>query len=181
MHVRRAEVADAESLVGYLTDLYAEPGLFLGASLDELNLSVAAERAYIERFAEGSGQLMLVAARPDDVILGVLTLERGRHRTTQHVGTLGATVRRGHRGQGIASALVRRAIEFASMQPDLRRLCFRTVADNTPAVRLAQSLGFVEEGRLRGSVHLHGRDHDQVCFVWPGWGTGGDAGGGSRN
>lgn len=54
------------------------------------------------------------------------------------------------------------AIGFGDL--NLRRIFLRVLADNTAAIRLYQSLGFIEEGRLREAVFVDGRYQDLLMM-----------------
>lgn len=63
------------------------------------------------------------------------------------IGELGMAVDARWRGRGVGSALMAAAIVWAC-DHDLHKLALQLWPHNTPALRLYQKFGFVEEGRL---------------------------------
>jgi ribosomal protein S18 acetylase RimI-like enzyme len=66
--------------------------------------------------------------------------------------------------RGIGRRLMEAAIALAAGR-GARRLTLRVLAPNAGARALYRSLGFVEEGVLRGEFHLAGRDVDDVLMA----------------
>lgn len=85
-----------------------------------------------------------------------------RHRRAEFGILLGE---REARGKGVAleasELIVRRA--FADLR--LERLYLHVFADNLPAIRLYQALGFAEEGRLRRHARRQDADESQDVLV----------------
>jgi RimJ/RimL family protein N-acetyltransferase len=84
-----------------------------------------------------------VVAVADGRIVGMIHVEASRH----GFGDFGMLVARGWRGQGVGSALVRAAIEWARDQ-GLHKLCLEVFPHNAAAIAMYRKCGFVEEGRL---------------------------------
>jgi RimJ/RimL family protein N-acetyltransferase len=84
-----------------------------------------------------------VVAVADGRIVGMIHVEASRH----GFGDFGMLVARGWRGQGVGSALVRAAIDWARGQ-GLHKLCLEVFPHNAAAIAMYRKCGFVEEGRL---------------------------------
>jgi RimJ/RimL family protein N-acetyltransferase len=84
-----------------------------------------------------------VVAVADGRIVGMIHVEASRH----GFGDFGMLVARGWRGQGVGSALVRAAIDWARDQ-GLHKLCLEVFPHNAAAIAMYRKCGFVEEGRL---------------------------------
>jgi RimJ/RimL family protein N-acetyltransferase len=76
-------------------------------------------------------------------IVGNIHVERNRH----GFGEIGMAVAKERRGQGIGSALLAHAIEWARGE-GLHKLCLEVFPHNEAAIALYRKFGFVEEGRL---------------------------------
>jgi len=76
-------------------------------------------------------------------IVGNIHVDRNRH----GFGEIGMAVAKDRRGQGLGSALLAYAIEWAREQ-GLHKLCLQVFPHNDGAIGLYRKFGFVEEGRL---------------------------------
>lgn len=85
------------------------------------------------------GSLVAVSG---DTIVGMLHVERSRFGT----GEIGMAVARAERGQGVGSALLAAAIDWARDQ-GLHKLSLSVFPHNAAAIALYRRFGFVEEGR----------------------------------
>jgi len=83
----------------------------------------------------------LVAVDGDE-ILGSVHVDASRH----GFGELGMAVARDRRGQGVGSALLGAAIDWAR-ENGLHKLSLSVFAHNAAAIALYRKFGFVEEGR----------------------------------
>jgi RimJ/RimL family protein N-acetyltransferase len=85
------------------------------------------------------GSLVAVA---EDQIVGSIFIDASGH----GFGEIGMTVARDRRGQGVGSALMVAAIDWAR-EHDLHKLSLSVFAHNAAALALYRKFGFVEEGR----------------------------------
>jgi UDP-4-amino-4,6-dideoxy-N-acetyl-beta-L-altrosamine N-acetyltransferase len=78
------------------------------------------------------------------------------------------------RGAGVGRAALYLVIEQAFGRHGLHRLTCSALAENEPALRLYDSMGFEREGRLRDQVMKGGRFHDVILFglLAEGWRAG---------
>lgn len=85
---------------------------------------------------------------PDNSLIGVVVCKLEPHGRGQHRGYIAMLATRAeYRGQGIASKLVRRAID-ALIAEDADEVALETEVDNTAAMRLYERLGFLRSKRL---------------------------------
>jgi len=135
-----------------VADFHVRPACRRDArELAELLAAVAEERLYLateppvdigewtERF-ETDLEGFFVAVAAGRVVGNVAVWRR------QGVGTLAMAVARDRRGQGIGSALLAAAIEWARLQR-LHKLELDVFPHNQAAIDLYRKFGFVEEGR----------------------------------
>ena len=156
IEIRRAVPDDAAALIAHLQALAHEPGINIPLAPDEITLTVAEERERLLGFDDNPRALLLVATRGAE-LLGELTV-RGlsTRRAVQHVATLGMSVRADARGQGVGSALLEAALEWAA-DGGFSRVELYVYARNAPAIALYEKHGFVLEGRRKHFI----RDGEQ--------------------
>lgn len=80
-------------------------------------------------------------------------------------GEIGLVLAQEHRGQSHgtnATLLFLRRIAFGELS--LNRVAVNALATNAPALAMTRRLGFREEGRIPGSVHVWGRYEESVHF-----------------
>ncbi|WP_112470810.1 GNAT family N-acetyltransferase [Streptomyces triticisoli] len=104
-----------------------------------------------------------LVAELDGRLVGFLRLGRATELASNaHVRMVcGLAVSEQARGQGVARALLRAAVEETRRQ-GARRLTLRVLGHNAPARKLYESEGFVVEGVLPEEFHLDGAYVDDV-------------------
>jgi len=70
---------------------------------------------------------------------------------------IGADLNKNYAGLGIISEVTETVISFAFCYFDINRLELRCDPRNTPAVKIAEKLGFKKEGVLREAVYVEGK------------------------
>ena len=103
-----------------------------------------------------------LAVAADDRVVGHVDLKSPPLKTSQHRVTLGIGIERAYRGAGLGRRLMQVAIEFTRQQPQLEWLELQAFAHNTPGLRLYESLGFVEIGRVQDRFRIRGQQIDDV-------------------
>jgi RimJ/RimL family protein N-acetyltransferase len=153
--VREAAPGDAAGLVQLARAVGSEPEGWLLAT-DQWR-SVSAERRYLRAARRSPHAAVFVAEVPEGLV-GRLSLARDPHPASRHVADLGLMVAAGHRRRGIGSALLQRAVDWAS-EAGVTKLELHVFPHNEPALALYERFGFVREGYrhrhyLRGTEHL---------------------------
>jgi RimJ/RimL family protein N-acetyltransferase len=69
-----------------------------------------------------------------------------------------------HRGRGFGGQALRAALRHAFGDLGLHRIYFEVLADNKPAIRLYEKVGFKTEGRLRHHVFKDGQFKDVLVM-----------------
>jgi len=85
----------------------------------------------------------------------------GRHYA--HVGEIAILVSNAQRGAGLGRALMEMAIDWARAV-GLAKLSLRVFPDNERAIALYRSLGFRDEGLVRGEVRMPSGDRDMLLM-----------------
>ncbi len=88
--------------------------------------------------------LNLVAVLDGEVV-GTLNVQRGIYKKNRHTASLGLAVKDGHRGKGIGSNMIRKAMEWSAEQ-NILKLNLEVFSSNTGALALYKKLGFIVEG-----------------------------------
>lgn len=123
----------------------------------DIHARVAAEGKWIgteapvdlERFeglfvhAIGDDRSNLLVAVDEGTVVGSL----GLHPTVRGVVGIGMSVDEGHRGQGVGTALMSGAIDWARAQGDVHKLELEVWPHNAAGLALYTKVGFVFEGR----------------------------------
>ena len=138
---------DAEAMCAILPQTHRESD-FLNYMPGEFSMTLEQERDFI-REHNAKPCSMSIAAEQDGRIIGyagAFALERKRY---AHHAEFGLTVIKEFWGLGLGRALTQYAVDWGQ-DAGLRKLYLRVFDTNQNAIRLYESLGFVEEARLRG-------------------------------
>jgi RimJ/RimL family protein N-acetyltransferase len=166
MLLRELRWGDFDGLLESYFHLYDEraAGESIGITLFRERPTIAEEVTWfgslMRHVVEGSH--IVVVADLDGLPVGSCTIAPAaplRDHEAGHVGVLGIMVDHRHRGRGVGTALLRRALELARGQFEIVRLA--VFADNTRAKALYQRLGFVPYGRLPRGIRRGDRYVDE--------------------
>ena len=155
--IREAQEEDAPAMLEYARILFSEPDLYLPWEPDEFRMTRAEEEAAIRRHHETANAVFLLAFDPTGSIAGMWNAMGSARRALEHNVEFGMSVARPFRRQGVGRALMTHGLKWAKANPLVRRVELHVYADNTPAVALYQTFGFVVEGRRQHAVFQHGR------------------------
>jgi RimJ/RimL family protein N-acetyltransferase len=118
----------------------------------------------LEAFS-AQGRAFSLLALDGGKVVGMLDLKAGKWPATRHSASLGMSVARDHRGQGIGARLLERAIGEVRRWEGFSRLELEVVAHNAPAIALYEDFGFRKEGVKRGAIRIDGRAADMVMMA----------------
>ena len=151
--VRQAKPEDARQMVLRMQELAAEPRGMLRASAEiptytdeQTRWMTQRERERIAGFCASNNSLLLVA-EVDGQIAGVLDLETGASGSGVEAVGLGMFVGKDWRDRGIASELLRSAIEWARGACQINRIVLNVETRNEAAISLYRKHGFQIQGR----------------------------------
>ena len=162
--IRPARPEDAAQIITYARRVFAEPGVSLITLAEEFNPTTESEARMISEMNRATNSLCLVA-EDNGRIVGQLMLQGGKRRNVRHAATLGITVGREHRGQGVGRRLMEYAIDWARAGGVVTRIELNVFVRNSNAIRLYESCGFVVEGRRRRSIHRDGEYMDDLVMA----------------
>ncbi len=103
---------------------------------------------------------LVIAENGSDSYLGEVMMVMCEH----HTGEFGCGVVPRARGRGVATEALRLLSDWSVTALDIRRLQVLVAQENTPALRLAERVGFRREGVLRAYWEDHGRRLDVVML-----------------
>ncbi len=143
--IRSAGVSDAEALLDVFIRCHEETDYLLTYP-DENGVSLEEERAFLSG-KEARGDEIELIALVDGKVAGIAGIECVcRKEKTRHRASFGISVLREYWGLGIGRALTDSCIEFAR-NAGYTQLELEVVSDNTSALALYESAGFVRYGR----------------------------------
>jgi len=161
--VRPAEPGDAEALVRLAEAVSAEPGGWLITTDGEWR-SVGDERRYLKAVRRYPHAAVFVAERlAGGALIGRLSLARDTHPASSHVADLGLMVSVDARRQGVGSALLEAAVEWAR-GAGIRKLELHVFPWNEPAIQLYEKFGFEREG-VRKAHYARGGDYVDAVLM----------------
>ncbi len=108
----------------------------------------------------------VLATRPDGVVSGYATLDRGRLRWTRHIAEIRVLVDSATRGQGLGRVLLQIAFERA-LATRAQKIVAQMMPDQVGARTLFERLGFEQEATLRNHViDADGETHDLLVLTF---------------
>lgn len=171
--IRVATPDDADRVLDCAREVFATTNFTL-TKFDEFTLTPDQERDFLRAFLDHPKKLCLIAEDPSllsptnqPLITAMLVLapKRDNRRKLRHSVDLGISVRSSHRARGLGRLILQHAITWARSIPDLQLITLEVYADNTNAIALYQSLGFIESGRQPlGLIHDDNTTHEQVAM-----------------
>ena len=162
--IREAQAQDAAQIIAHVKRLIAEPEVYIITAPGEFNFTVEQEQAFLNEHASSDNSVFLVA-EIEGKIVGMLNCTGGTRRATRHAATLGMSVDREWRNQGVGSLLMARAVEWAKQSEMVSRIELSVFARNEMAIHLYQKYGFVVEGRRRKSLYRNGEYFDDLIMA----------------
>jgi RimJ/RimL family protein N-acetyltransferase len=152
--IREATPDDAPALIEQVRRLAEEPNIDIPLGPGEFTLTEEQERQVLAEYAAAENSVFLVAEARGQIV-GMLNCQGGKRKATRHAVTLGMSVRKEYRNQGIGGKLMERAIEWAQATGVVTRIELAVYARNAGAIHLYERYGFMVEGRRRRAVR-HG-------------------------
>lgn len=163
--LRYARVEDAEKLVAFINPIVQEPARILLNVLQTLE----GEEAYLKDMAsnmEKEDALKLfatISVNGIEEIVGVVDVDRGRYKQ-RHLGTLGLSIRKDFRGEGLGRVLIEEVLMQAKTIMKLEMVTLGVDAENPAAVALYTKMGFQEYGRLPRAILQQGVYEDEILM-----------------
>jgi RimJ/RimL family protein N-acetyltransferase len=149
---------DEPALLGFFRRLPPEDRQFLRDDVTRAEIV----RAWCH--APDFDRVLPILAEHDGRIVGDATLHRHPVGWMRHLGEIRVTTDPFVRRRGLASVLARE-IFYLALQAGLDKMVAEVAADQLPAAKVFEKLGFRREARLAGQiVDLQGRRHDLLVL-----------------
>jgi RimJ/RimL family protein N-acetyltransferase len=142
--LRHADPSDAEQLTRLAAAVSAEPEGWLISVAGEWR-SAGDERRFLKALRRYEHAAVFVAESEDGTLVGRLSVGRDPHPASSHVADVGLMVALGARRQGVGTALMRAAVEWAR-EAGVRKLELHVFPWNEAAIALYDAFGFEREG-----------------------------------
>jgi len=155
--IRRVEARDAAALAA----AFASAGVVLGT----LQQPYPSESGWAARLGNSGPNDHVLVAEVDGVVVGTAGLHGNANPRRAHAAGLGVSVTDTWQGKGIGRKLLTALLDIADNWLGLQRLELTAFTDNEKALALYRSLGFVEEGRLRGYALRAGHFCDVIAMA----------------
>jgi putative acetyltransferase len=162
--VREARSEDAEQVIALVQRITSEPGISVLTGPGEFTMTVEQEQQFFADCAAADNAVYLVA-EVEGQIVGLLNCRGGKRRAERHAATLGISVAREWRNQGVGSKLMARAIEWARSTGIVTRIELHVFTRNVAAIHLYEKYGFEVEGRLRRAAYRDGEYQDNLVMA----------------
>jgi RimJ/RimL family protein N-acetyltransferase len=118
----------------------------------------------LERWVTGLGGGVLLVAFHGAKIVGVAMVYGRPVARLRGIGELVIYIHQDYHGQGLGTFLTQTVLQDAKSR-GFHRVSLGVVADNTPAVKVYERVGFQREGRLRDAfLGDDGKYHDQLVM-----------------
>ena len=159
--IRQARIEDAPAVFAGCAQTAEIAGLLVSYPRE---ISLASVLTDIQGSQGLEGHFLV--AEENDVIVGHACLLQMSMLALRHIYRLTTVVHPGNTGRGIGRTLLGGLHLWARSNSGCKKIELLVRASNERAVHLYGSMGYVEEGRLRGRVRdLDGRLHDDLAMA----------------
>lgn len=162
--IRRSDPADAEQLTRLADSVSAEPEGWLISIAGEWR-SAGDERRFLKALRRYPHAAVFVAEREDGTLVGRLSVGRDPHPASAHVADVGLMVALDARRQGVGTALLQAALEWAR-EAGIRKLELHVFPWNEAAIALYEAFGFEREGFRKGHYRRGGEFVDAILMAY---------------
>ncbi len=162
--IRLWDPADAEQLTRPADSVSAEPEGWLISVAGEWR-SAGDERRFLKALRRYPHAAVFVAERDDGTLVGRLSVGRDPHPASAHVADVGLMVAFDARRQGVGTALLQAAVEWAR-EAGIRKLELHVFPWNEAAIALYEAFGFEREGFRKGHYRRGGEFVDAILMAY---------------
>ena len=162
--IRSADPSDAEQLTRLADAVSAEPEGWLISVAGEWR-SAGDERRFLKALRRYPHAAVFVAEREDGTLVGRLSVGRDPHPASAHVADVGLMVALDARRQGVGTALLEAAVDWAR-EAGIRKLELHVFPWNEAAIALYEAFGFEREGFRKGHYRRGGEFVDAILMAY---------------
>ena len=161
---RHADPTDAEQLTRLADAVSGEPEGWLISIGGEWR-SAGDERRFLKALRRYPHAAVFVAEREDGTLVGRLSVGRDPHPASTHVADVGLMVALDARRQGVGTALLRAAVDWAR-GAGIRKLELHVFPWNEAAIALYDAFGFEREGYRKHHYRRGGELVDAILMAY---------------
>jgi len=162
--IRHADPSDAEQLTRLADAVSGEPEGWLISVGGEWR-SAGDERRFLKALRRYPHAAVFVAEHEDGTVVGRLSIGRDPHPASTHVADVGLMVAHDARRQGVGTALLRAAVDWARAA-GIRKLELHVFPWNEAAIALYDAFGFEREGYRKGHYRRGGERVDAILMAY---------------
>ena len=162
--IRQADPTDAEQLTRLADAVSGEPEGWLISIGGEWR-SAGDERRFLKALRRYPHAAVFVAEREDGTLVGRLSVGRDPHPASTHVADVGLMVALDARRQGVGTALLRAAVDWAR-GAGIRKLELHVFPWNEAAIALYDAFGFEREGYRKHHYRRGGELVDAILMAY---------------
>jgi RimJ/RimL family protein N-acetyltransferase len=159
--LRTLKWEDLDDLLGFINSLVEE-----GANIIRTEkVSREEEIEWLSRVfsRQEKGELFCLAAEVDGRLVANSEIMRGTG-YSNHVGFIGIAIKKGFRGVGIGTEMMK-TLEEQAKKVGLKVLALSVFANNQHAINLYKKVGFVETGRIPKRFFKNGAYIDEIIMT----------------
>jgi RimJ/RimL family protein N-acetyltransferase len=162
--IRHANPSDADQLTGLADAVSAEPEGWLISVAGEWR-SAGDERRFLKVLRRYPHAAVFVAEREDGTLVGRLSVGRDPHPASTHVADVGLMVALDARRQGVGTALLQAAVDWAR-EAGVSKLELHVFPWNEAAIALYEAFGFEREGFRKRHYRRGGEFVDAILMAY---------------
>ncbi len=163
VRLRPMQIKDAEQKLREYTDTEARAWLQQGLELPPISHEAFVEdiKSHCD-FKDTSKYIPFSIDTLDGEYVGWANLFKTNPRSG--VFSFSISIYREYRRNGYAEEAVRILLRYGFFELRMQKCNSGCIAINEGSIRLHKKLGFIEEGRIRRSIYLHGEFHDDLYW-----------------
>jgi len=161
--IRYPEMSDLENMLTYINSISDERTFITKQGEHE---TIESEKKYIEGMIKAirNQEAVQLLAFYNNKLVGVCDIHMDK-KTGKHIGTLGITVIKEFRGEGVGKILMKLIEEEAVKNiPNLRIIILQVFAQNNIAIDLYKKSGFVQYGLLPRGIYRNESFEDEILM-----------------
>jgi RimJ/RimL family protein N-acetyltransferase len=162
--IRHADPSDADQLTQLADAVSTEPEGWLISVAGEWR-SAGDERRFLKALRRYPHAAVFVAEREGGTLVGRLSVGRDPHPASTHVADVGLMVALDARRQGVGTALLQAAVQWAR-EAGVRKLELHVFPWNEAAIALYDAFGFEREGYRKGHYRRGGEFVDAILMAY---------------
>lgn len=143
--IREPQESDAENIIAFVKIIFSNSDQIVTTSQEFTN-TVDQQKVWIKKHIENPTSIILIAEL-DNQIVGLLDFSTKQRMKINHAGEFGISVHPDFQEKGIGRNLTESLLKWATETDGIEKVVLNVFVTNLRAIRLYESLGFIEEGR----------------------------------